>query len=196
MNRIVTQIVDIEDGRRRRGLDNRARIVAAMLDIIREGEMSPSAEQVAARADVGLRTVFRHFQDMESLYREIAHAIEGEVHAMAQTPFRSQDWRERIVELVDRRGSVFENLAPFKRAADTIRHRSEFLESSHRRMVQGLRGILLRELPPEIAADYPRLEILDLLLSFETWQRLRREQALSPDEARRSLEAAVRRLLA
>jgi AcrR family transcriptional regulator len=186
----------IENGRRRRGQDNRARIVAAMLDIIREGEMSPGAEQVAARADVGLRTVFRHFQDMESLYREIAHAIDGEVLAMAQTPFRSQDWHERIVELVERRSSVFENLAPFKRAADTIRHRSPFLESSHGRMVQGLRGILLRELPPEIAADPARLEILDLLLSFETWQRLRREQALSPDEARRSLEAAIRQLIA
>ncbi len=58
-----------EDGRRRRGLDNRGRIIAAMLEIIRRGETA-SAEQVAAQADVGLRTVFRHFQDMDSLYRE------------------------------------------------------------------------------------------------------------------------------
>ena len=64
------------DGRRRRGEDNRARIVAAMLEIIQEGEVSPSAEQVAERADVGLRTVFRHFSDMDSLYSEMSEAIE------------------------------------------------------------------------------------------------------------------------
>ena len=64
------------DGRRRRGQNNRARIVTAMLEIIRTGDMSPSADQVAARADVGLRTVFRHFKDMDSLYSEMSLAIE------------------------------------------------------------------------------------------------------------------------
>ena len=55
------------DGRRLRSQDSRARIVAAMLDLIREGEIAPSAELVASRANVGLRTVFRHFKDMDSL---------------------------------------------------------------------------------------------------------------------------------
>jgi len=67
---------DSVDGRRQRGQDNRARIVAAMMDIVREGQIAPSAEQVAARADVGLRTVFRHFQDMDSLYREMSLVIQ------------------------------------------------------------------------------------------------------------------------
>ena len=38
-------------------------------------------------------------------------------------------------------------------------------------------------------------EALDLLLSFETWSRLRREQGLSPRQAKDTLTAAVRRLL-
>src|ERR1019366_3029777 len=83
------------DGRRRRGQDNRARIVAAMLDIIHSGDLAPSAEQVAQRADVGLRTVFRHFQDMDSLFREMSVVIMGELHVAAETPFRSDGWRER-----------------------------------------------------------------------------------------------------
>ena len=72
-----------EDGRRRRGEDNRAKIVAAMLEIIHAGEIAPSAELVAQRADVGLRTVFRHFQDMDSLYREMSVVIGKELHAAA-----------------------------------------------------------------------------------------------------------------
>ena len=63
------------DGRVRRGADNRRKIVAAFIAFIREGKLAPTAEDIAARADVGLRTVFRHFDDMERLYGEIAVVI-------------------------------------------------------------------------------------------------------------------------
>jgi AcrR family transcriptional regulator len=49
-----------------RGARNRAAIVAALLELVGEGELEPTAEQVAERACVGTRTVFRHFADMES----------------------------------------------------------------------------------------------------------------------------------
>ena len=190
------EIVQAVDGRRRRGQDNRARIVAAMLEIIQGGDLSPSAEQVASRADVGLRTVFRHFQDMDSLYREMSVAIEAEVRAVVDSPFHSQDWRERVVELISRRSGVFERIGPFKRASDAFRHRSKFLDGDSARLTQALRDILKRELPGEVVRDPPKLEILDLLLSYETWSRLRREQGLSIRRAQETLEIAVRRLIA
>jgi hypothetical protein len=46
-----------------------------------------------------------------------------------------------------------------------------------------------------VARDQLKVEILDLLLGFEAWSRLRREQGLTPKRAREVLEAAVRRLL-
>jgi AcrR family transcriptional regulator len=183
------------DGRRRRGQDNRARIVAAMLEIIRSGDLAPSAEQVAQRADVGLRTVFRHFQDMDSLYREMSVVIVGELKIVAETPFRSKDWRERVVELIERRAGAFEKIGPFLRASSSSRRRSRDLEVDNARLVAALRAILERQLPPEVARNQPTLEILDLLLSFETWSRLRREQGLSSRRAKETLTAAVRRLL-
>ena len=183
------------DGRRRRGQDNRARIVEAMLEIIHAGEVSPSAEQVAQRADVGLRTVFRHFQDMDSLYREMSGVIEGELRAVVGRPFRSEDWRERVIELIERRAAAFEKLAPFLRASDVFRYRSKFLEAAHARLAAALRAILKAQLPPDVARDRLRLEALDLLLSFEAWSRLRRQQGLSPRRARETLDATVRSLL-
>jgi AcrR family transcriptional regulator len=183
------------DGRRRRGQDNRARIVAAMLEIIREGEVSPGAEQVAERADVGLRTVFRHFKDMDSLYREMSEVIEVEMRAIAGQPFQAEDPHERVVELVARRGAVFEKIGPFKRASDVLRHRSRFLEDDGDRLVVALREILQLVAPEAIRLDADRFEALDLLLSWESWSRLRREQNLSPEDARRVLEAAVRRVM-
>jgi len=186
----------VPDGRHRRGEDSRARIVAAMLEIVQGGDVSPGAEQVAARADVGLRTVFRHFKDMDSLYREMSVVIEREMRALVERPFAAQDWRERLVELIGRRATVFEKIGPFKRAANVARHRSKFLEADNGRLVTALREILVAQLPPEAAGDAAKLEILDLLLSFESWSRLRREQGLSVARARETLEAAIRRLVA
>ncbi|MBV5268573.1 MAG: TetR/AcrR family transcriptional regulator, partial [Burkholderiaceae bacterium] len=59
------------DGRFNRSVVTRKKIVSALTSLVYEGYLSPTAEQVAQRADVGLRTVFRHFDDLNSLYSEI-----------------------------------------------------------------------------------------------------------------------------
>lgn len=183
------------DGRRRRGQDNRARIVAAMLELIQAEEVAPSAEQVAARADVGLRTVFRHFRDMDSLYGEMSGAIEAELRKVASTPFEAADWRGRVMELVERRGWAFDRIGPYMRASAGYRHKRTLLDPESGQLARALRAILVAQLPPEIVADKVKLEALDLLLSFEAWSRLRRDQGLSSRDARQVLEGAVGRLL-
>jgi AcrR family transcriptional regulator len=183
------------DGRRRRSQDSRARIVAAMLDLVQGGDPAPGAEQVAARAGVGLRSVFRHFKDMDSLYREMSVAIEAEVVGVIDRPLTAGEPMQRMIELVGRRAEVFETISAYKRAADLQRHRSAFLEAGHARLTQRAREALRRALPPLTAKDANLLESLDLLLSWEAWSRLRREQGLSPRQARTVLEDAVQRLI-
>jgi AcrR family transcriptional regulator len=184
------------DGRRRRSLDSRERIVRAMLDLVRGGEVSPSAEQVAARAGVGLRSVFRHFRDMDSLYREMSQVTEAEIRSTFDVPFTAADWRGRLVELVRRRAAIFERIAPFIRASDANRHRSPSLGADKARMAGAFRERLERLLPARILADGERLEALDLLLSYESWARLRAEQGLDAARATAVIEAAVARLSA
>ena len=183
------------DGRRRRGQDSRARIVQAMLDLVREGHVSPSAELVAARAEVGLRTVFRHFKDLESLYREMSAVIEAELVSLADTPFKAATWRERVLELVERRSWAYERIAPFKRASDVHRHQSTALDLHNAKMVAGARDILKRELPAALADDHDLFEAVDLLLSFDAWRRLRQDQALSQARATEVLQAMISALL-
>lgn len=55
--------------------------------------------------------------------------------------------------------------------------------------------MLKRELPPEVVQDPIKFEALDLLLSYEAWSRLRREQGLTVKRAKEVLEAAVRKHL-
>ena len=182
------------DGRRRRSLDSRARIVEAMLELARQTGSAPSAEQVAQRAGVGLRTVFRHFQDMESLYSEMVGPIGVELRAWAQRPFKGETWRARVMELIVRRSTAFETVAPLRRASETLRANSAVLQAEHKVMTTSLRTIL-RALIPKTAVDALSFEALDLLLSFEAWARLRRDQGLPPAQARKVLQNAVRALI-
>jgi len=172
------------DGRRVRGEDNRRRIVDALLKLVRSGVAMPSADEVATEAGVGLRTVFRHFADMESLYREISERMTLEIMPIVQRPFRSEDWRERLEELVERRGQVFERLLPFKLAGDAHRYGSPFLTSEQAAIVKTLREALRHAIGPKTIDDKLRFEALDLMLSFESWRRLRVDQGLSARDSR------------
>jgi AcrR family transcriptional regulator len=172
------------DGRRVRGEDNRRRIVDALLKLVQSGVAMPSAEEVATEAGVGLRTVFRHFADMESLYREISERMTMEIMPIVQRPFRSQDWRERLEELVERRAQVFERLLPFKIAGDAHRYGSPFLTSEQSAIVKTLREALRSAIGPKAIDDKLHFEALDLMLSFESWRRLRVDQGLSARDSR------------
>jgi AcrR family transcriptional regulator len=183
-----------EDGRRARGAGNRRRIVDALLKLVAAGSVSPSAEQVASEAGVGLRTVFRHFADMDSLYREISERMTAEIQPIVQRPFESEDWRRRLVELVDRRAQVFERLLPFKIAGDAHRHGSPFLTSEQSAIVTTLRQALAKALAPKNVDDKPRFEALDLVLSFESWRRLRVDQRLSARDSRAAMLLAAEAL--
>ena len=190
-------MVDVEatsrDGRRRRSQDSRQRIVAAMIDLVGEGRITPSAEEVAARAGVGLRTVFRHFNDMESLYAEMTATL-AEQYEMWLIPFESVDWQGQLREVVERRTATYERLLPFKRAGDAHRHMSPAIQAEHVRVREMMRRRLRSFLPGAIADDVLRFETIDMLLSFEAWQRLRDEQALDPSRARQLIMGEVMRL--
>lgn len=179
------------DGRRVRGADNRRKIVAALLKLVEGGNIDPSAEQVANVAGVGLRTVFRHFADMDSLHASISELMMAEIRPIIEQPFAAADWRGRLDELVDRRAQIFERLLAFKIAGDAHRHRSAFLTSEHKALVrmqtQALRGVL----PAKIADDKARLAALDLVLSFDAWKRLRHDQGVAVRDARSALRLAA-----
>ncbi len=179
------------DGRRVRGQTNRRKIVEAMIALVGEGVMSPNAQEVAARADVGLRTVFRHFDDMESLYSEMSAQISARILPLFATPFMASDWRGRLDELIERRALAFEKMLPFKSAADIIRHKSKFLSEEHEQLQKFNRGRLLEALPADVRNQRSLVEALDLLLSFETWRRLRRDQGLSQALAKQTIADAV-----
>jgi AcrR family transcriptional regulator len=179
------------DGRRRRSQSSRARIVAAMLDLVACGEVAPSAAQVAEAAGVGLRSVFRHFKDMDALYREMTEAIEVEVLPLMLRPLEGATWQERLLTLAERRARIFETIMPFRISANLRRFESAYLMADHRRMLQLEASALEAHLPEALRADETAARGFAVILSFSTWRQLRHDQGVPADQAR----AVVRRLL-
>jgi len=140
---------------------------------------------------VGLRTVFRHFADMESLYAELSERMTAEIRPIIEKPFTTDDWRGRLDELIDRRAQVFERLLPFKIAGDAHRHGSSFLTGEHKALVKMQREALRSALAGELSENRPLFEALDLLLSFDSWRRLRSDQGVSVRDARAALRLAA-----
>jgi AcrR family transcriptional regulator len=183
------------DGRRARADANRRRIAQAMLDLVRQGDAAPSAEQVAEQAGVGRRTVFRLFQDMEGVYREMHSLMVQRLLPMFAAPFVATAWRGRLDEVVERRARMYEEMLPIKSASDAHRYRSNFLKREHRRLTRLQRETLLAVLPEALAKQGDKVEALDLTLSFEAWRRLRFEQDLSVKHAVGVLRGMVKALV-
>ncbi|WP_332816708.1 TetR/AcrR family transcriptional regulator [Sphingopyxis sp.] len=184
------------DGRRERGRSSHKRIVEAMMELIIGGDLAPSAARVAEEAGIGLRTVFRHFDDMDSLYAEITATITERVMPIAMAPYPDQDWRANVRDLVRRRVRVFETTLPFRLAANIKRYQSPFLMGQYGKVVMLERELILRLLPGDVLTDRINVEALCAALSFQTWRTLRHDQGLSAEEAGTVMMHMVDTLLA
>ena len=184
------------DGRVRRAQRSGQAIVDALIELVGEGIVEPTAQQVAARARVGIRTVFRRFSDMESLFREMSTKVQGEVLPLLLDGGPSGKLPDRARALVARRVVFFERIARYKRAANVRRLRSPYLRDRHKELVTLLRAELLRWLPECRKAPTALLDALELATSFEAWERLRNEQRLGVERAHAAVEQVVLTLIA
>lgn len=184
------------DGRRRRGNTSRARIVDAMMQLIRDGNVSPGAARVAELAGVSLRTVFRHFEEMDSLYQEISESMQAQVLPAFFRPYESATWEKRLVELIDRRIALYEAILPFKIVGDLRRHQSAYLDNDYAQHLLLEKVSLESLLPKPIAGDTVFVSALRASIAFQTWRILRRDLELTVKEARPVMMCTVRALLA
>ncbi len=183
------------DGRRARGERSRQRIIEAIIDLMRSGNMHPGAADVAQSSGVSLRTVFRHFDDIDSLYREMAQVIESEVRPQTNAPFEADTWRGRMDEMITRRAAIYEHIMPLKVGADLRRFQSSFLADDHARFCELERAALAAILPAAVKNDPITLAALDMSLSFTSWRRLRQDMGLDAAKTEAVLRHSVNRLL-
>src|SRR6478735_5965590 len=106
------------DGRLGRSERSRAAVAEALLALIDEGDLRPTAPRIAARAGVSLRLVFHHFKDLEAVFadaakREIARVTPTLRPVAADGPFD-----RRLEAFVLERARLFERISTMWRAAE------------------------------------------------------------------------------
>jgi len=189
------------DGRVARSYRTREAVVDALLDLINEGDLQPTAARIAARASVSLRLVFHHFNDLETIYAALAkRQFERVAPLLKPAVSSSLPLASRIGEFVAQRARMFEFITPVRRSALL---REPFTPSLAKRLAAA-RALARRQIQatfePELAAcegaeHRELLHALDVALSWDAWDKMRRQQGLGESEARRVMERIARALL-
>ncbi len=173
------------DGRRLRSERSREKIIDAILELISDGNLAPTAQQVSERAGVGIRSVFRHFADMESLFTEAELRTRAEDEALFVGGNRDGTLKERILHAVQRRAKGFEAKKYNLLSVQSQLWRYEVLKRQHARTLKGLRKDLENWLPEMRDLPEEQREAIDAVASFEMWHRLREHQNLSRKQTER-----------
>src|SRR5262245_61473613 len=154
-----------------------------MLDLFEEDNLRPTAAQIAQRAGVSLRSVFQHFESLETLFAAAAD-LQMERLAPLLLPIPTGgSFSVRLAMLVARRHRLLEASAHVRRASlrvepcsDEVRARLEQARSRARAEVERVFGRELADLPASERRDVAAA--LGAAASWSTWEHLRRHQGL------------------
>ncbi len=167
------------DGRQQRSERSRQQIIDAMIQLIHEGVYIPTAQQVADVAEISIRTVFRHFSELDLLYQEIDQAQRPSY----QRYFASQDFSgslaERIERAVGARINTYVETFPLEKAAHAMFWRSQVIRDLYQGNQELLRKNLMKMLPELKGLKGDAREAVDAVTSFEFFERLQMHQGLS-----------------
>ena len=170
------------DGRRQRGERTRQAIIDAALSLQEEGVLVPTAQQISDRAGVLIRSFFRHFDDMETLFKAADDQQRDSYEALFIGGDRQGALSERVHGAVERRSAAFEQLKNLVLGTKAQLWRYEMLRKNYARNQKGLRKDLEAWLPELNGLPEVECESVHAIASFEMWNRLRSEQGL-PEKA-------------
>jgi AcrR family transcriptional regulator len=180
---------------------NRTAVLDAVLDLFSEDNLSPGPEEVALRAGLSARSVYRYFADRDSLTRAaIARNIERLGSCFLIPAIGEGDCPGRVDRFVDARLALQADVGATVRAA-RIRSTFDPLVSEDIRMTRAFLGeqvdrhfaTELGAMPPARAAA--RAAAVDSLFSFESLDHYLMVRGLSASEVRPLLVDALHALL-
>ena len=193
---MALNIVQSSDGRRQRSERSQTAIIEAALALMDEGALVPTAQQIADRAGVGIRSFFRHFADMDSLFIAADEMLISSYEALFEVDNRAGTLSERVARAIDLYGNAFDQLRPIILCTQAQLWRSPKLRENYAWHQKRLRKELELWLPEVVALPKDRSEALHAVASFDMWHRLREHQGLSPKASSDIVTSLVHDLIA
>lgn len=177
------------DGRSARATRTREAVVAALLALLDEGDLRPTARRVADRAGVSLRSVYVHFDDLEDLFCAAARQQFAKMAELIQSLPADGPLDDRLDAFVDQRARVLETGDAVRRAAVL---QAPFSPTLARVLDMGRRAgraEVERVFAPELDRYGPderqrMVAALATVAGAPTWESLRTAELLDVDTAR------------
>ena len=175
--------------------------MTALLELYREGNLGPSADEIAERAGISARSLFRYFDDTEALVRTaIARQQQHLAPLYALDVPAEAPLAERVDRFVAARLRLLEGMGEVGRVARVVAVRQPLVLAELAR----IRGVLRRQLAATFAAELDvlpagerrsALAAADVVASWESFDLMRNDQGLRRDEAAAAMAAGLLRLL-
>lgn len=176
------------DGRTARAMRTRDAIVAACIALVDAGDLKPTAPRIADKAGVSVRSVFQHFDDLETLFAMVADEVISDLSTRFVPTDATLPLPARIDHFVGLRCSSMEAVSPIRRSAALY---APFSPEIKKRF-EGTRDLLRQEIRRVFAdqfeaapmADREQLvDVLEVILTWHTWETLRTRCGRSVDDA-------------
>jgi TetR/AcrR family transcriptional regulator, regulator of autoinduction and epiphytic fitness len=188
------------DGRTERAERTRRALVDALLALLDEGELRPTAERIAARAGVSERSLFQHFPDREQLFEAVARKQYERVVPTLQPVDASMRLRDRIDAFVEQRARLYELSKGVRRAASLLEPDSGavagWLATARKAGVADVERVFRDEL--ERAPEGERQVLRAALVSasaWTAWESYRFHQGLGVGRSRAAMRATIAALV-
>lgn len=183
------------DGRTLRRERGRAAVTDAMIELVLEGHLPPSADQLAARSGVSVASVFRYFDGLDDLRRSATEEYFRRYdHLFEVNDIGEGALADRIDRIVDTRLRLYTITGPM---GELVRIRARQDPTAHdnlgrlrRTYSDQLRHHFDTELSKLVAADRDDLiGTIETLTSFESWEQLHHDR--TGDDIRRAWTQAL-----
>ena len=165
----------VNDGRINRSKTTLNKIVAATISLLRKNNNGqiPTAQEIAVKSGVGIRTVFRHIDDMEGLIEEVnrryLHDLESYI-AKNNPKQNSKD--QRIEHVIKERFYLYNTYQHVFNLTITSLNNSSAIRTGFIKFNHILRQ-RFEDLIPEIKMiNKDKQNLIDTLISYAAWFRM------------------------
>jgi len=190
-----------EDGRHARRDRNRLAVVDAMLSLYAAGNLDPSSDEIAERAGLSPRSLFRYFEDLDDLVRvAISRQHERLLPTSALDVSSAGALSDRVSRLVAQRVRLFDRIG-FVGIVSRVRAPFQPLIASELALSRSfLRRQIEQLFAPEMAqrgaaGAASAIATIDVLTSFESLHLMRGDQQLSGAQIEAALADAITKVL-
>lgn len=178
----------------------RVRALDAFIDLVLEGHLPPTAEQVAERAGISKATFFRYFESLNAMrYDAGARMLERFPLLHVAEPGLGP-LRDRIERFVSLRVELWEKVHLLARLQRTMvlqdPDAARMVDRVREMMVDQVRQHFAPELRERSAAQRDDAAMLiAMITSLESWEQLRNTYGRSPLQTRRAWGRAIQAIL-